>query len=633
MLILAAAMSAAQASTKAGERAVAAVLAPDGPIARADDATLAYYRTPVPYYGVVPKDVARNLEFRRRVLEAGYADRDVAHGLWLMCAADPLFYINTFVWTYAPKLYPSMPVRPFVTWPFQDEAILGINDAIETGEDRAIRKSRDMGATWIGMTLIDWRYRFKEMQSFLIGSRKEDLVDKAGDPVALFWKLDFIEERLPCWLRPPTDRKAMHKENLANGSVVDGESMNENFARGDRRTMIFMDEFAAWLYGHAAIHSSSDSTDCRVLNSTPLGMGNAFYEQYTLLSSLGRIVDMHWTRHPVKARGLYHDADGKPRSPWYDDECKRRSPLEVAQELDMDFHGSDYSFFEEQVLRTIRMRDVRSPVLQGELLFDRETCEPTEFVERRGGPLLLWVTPDERNRLPEDALYALGVDVATGTINSNSQGASNSVGSACNALTGEKVAELAVSGMPPEAFAPLMMALGKWLRGRNGNPALMVWEALGPGAQFGRHIVDGGYGNVYYRRDERRRGAKITPVPGWHPNKETKNILLGEFRAALSAGTYIQRSVLALEECRSYVFTNQGVMHARAAVSVDPTGARDNHGDRVIADALSWKAAKELAQPVRAEKPEIPDGCLAYRRMTRQRRQQAAAQLKQGWLR
>ena len=51
----------------------------------------------------------------------------------------------------------------------------------------------------------------------------------------------------------------------------------------------------------------------------------------------------------------------------------------------------------------------------------------------------------------------------------------------------------------------------------------------------------------------------------------------------------------------------------------DPTGARVNHGDRVIADALAWKMMKEFYRPQREqEKFRIPLYSLAHFRQMSQ---------------
>ena len=79
------------------------------------------------------------------------------------------------------------------------------------------------------------------MKSFLLVSRVQDYVDKPGNPKALFWKIDFLLNNFPPWLKPRGYREANHRrllhiENPENGSVIDGESTTGNVSRGDRRT-------------------------------------------------------------------------------------------------------------------------------------------------------------------------------------------------------------------------------------------------------------------------------------------------------------------------------------------------------------------------------------------------------------
>ena len=62
--------------------------------------------------------------------------------------------------------------------------------------------------------------------------------------------------------------------------------------------------------------------------------------------------------------------DKKLRSPWYDNEYKRcASPSEVGQELDIDFLGSDYQFFDSGTIDKLILGYCRDPDLVGDLEF------------------------------------------------------------------------------------------------------------------------------------------------------------------------------------------------------------------------------------------------------------------------
>lgn len=582
------------------------------------------------YYQHVPKGIRENLEYRRRVLRWGAKSRENARLLCMISSRDMLFWVNTFAWTFDPRRDPS--ARPFITYPFQDEAAETIENALGR-HDLLLEKSRDMGISWLGVGIILWRWRFRSLQSYLLVSRKEDFVDKTGDPKSLFWKMDFILERMPGWMRPSFSRLKLHLQNNDNGSTIDGESTTGDVARGDRRTAIWLDEFAAVDNGDAVLTATADATDCRLFASTPQGTGNAFY---TVRQSDIAKLRLHWSLHPRKSEGLYYDEDGKPRSPWYDRECERRShPLEVAQELDIDYLASDYQFFDQVSLNLILKEKVRPPYQRGVLEYDYQTARPVGFSEKAdGGSLFLWFYPDPATGSPPaDRDYVIGADVSMGTGDSKGRGASNSCLSVGDRKTGEKVAALAVSTMAPHDFAKLAVALARWFRGKSGAGAYLVWEGNGPGRLFEKAVLDLGYNNIYYRdRDERDVRGEVGTRPGWWSSPETKLVLIGDYRKALcSDGTFINRDMAAIKECEFYVFTARGVEHRGAGNTLDPSGARANHGDRVIADALCWMGMKTDHGTAVCVQETIPENCLYSRRRRHEERRAERSNWRGNW--
>ncbi len=528
--------------------------------------------------------------------------RDFAHDLWRMSARDIIFWINNFVWTYDPRLEAKR--RPFICYPFQEAALRHVGLCLGK-HDVLIEKSRDMGATWLVLIQFAHRYIFFQDEAYLIVSRKEELVWKPGDPKALFSKLDLLFEMLPAWMRPVMNTRERHYQNVHNQSTIDGETTTGDVARGDRRTAIMLDEFA-WFdprTDYAALGATADARPCRIFNSTPNGAANAFYD----LSKMPEmhVLRFHWTQHPAKAAGLYqsddkgrlsiHDTtyafpddypfilDGRRRSPWYDKECTRRvSAVEIAQELDIDYRGSGAQFFKNDLIDKIEAEQVNAPLLIGELDFDQVEARSPDFVERPNGQFLLWMNLGPEGKPNVETSFVVGCDVATGTEDGGGRGFSNSVLSVADAKTGEKVMEFATSGMVPDTFARLAVATCRWL-----NNAYLAWEANGPGGLFGKEVVRLRYANLYFRRNERRLGGTPSDVPGWHSTRETKRSMLGQYRAALGNGRFVNHSHAAVQELKQYVYTlSGGVDHSRAERSEDATGARENHGDRVIADAL-----------------------------------------------
>lgn len=537
------------------------------------------------------------------------ARKDVTHrsSLRKMCSEDLLFYINAFCWTYDPRL--ENPMVPFLTYEFQDETLLDLNDAVGK-RDICIKKSRDMGASWMLCALFEWRWHFKHGQSFLLVSRNEDYVDKPGNSKSLFWKIDYLIRNQPGWLLPRYTRTALRLTNEENGSAIDGESTTGDVARGDRRTAIGMDEFAAFDVdaGYKALASTRDATKSRIFNSTPDGVGNAFYD--VAHSDAVKQVVLHWTKHPVKAQGLYIGGDGKPKSPWYDAECKRCiHPQEIAQELDIDFQGSDFQFFDPKEIDRLVMQCCRPPSFVGDLNFDPATSQPKSFVQRPGGPLRLWCGVDASGQVAHDRGYVIGADISAGT------GSSNSVLSIADRNTGEKVGELVTPNLRPDELARYAVALCKWFHDAEGNGAFIIWEAPGPGRNFGDVVIELGYRHVYWKTKEESIARNTVPVPGWWPVKDAKRAVFGDYRRALLDGRFINRSREAMSELREIVYTANGsIEHSKATRTIDPSGARDNHGDRPTADALCCYALARRAPAIALREDIVPEGSILARR-------------------
>lgn len=556
---------------------------------------------------LVPKGYEANLRWRKSVYAAARQSEQDRHALKRMCSEDLLFYVNAFCWTYDPRL--ESPMVPFITYPFQDETFLDLNDAIGK-RDICIKKSRDMGASWMLCTLFEWRWHFRDGQSFLLVSRNEDYVDKPGNSKCLFWKIDYLLKNLPGWLLPRFTRTNLRLTNDENGSAIDGESTTGDVARGDRRTAIGMDEFAAFDVdaGYKALASTRDATKSRIFNSTPDGAGNAFYD--VAHNAQVKQVVLHWTRHPVKSAGLYIGENGKPRSPWYDEECRRCiHPREIAAELDIDFEASDFQFFDPKDITRLIVQHCRPPNGRGELEFDPQSLQPRQFVKSPKGNLRLWCEVDSAGQVAADDGYVMGVDISSGT------GSSNSVISAASRKTGEKVLEFVTPNMRPDELGRYAVALARWLKDGSGNGAYMIWEAPGPGRNFGDVVIESGYRNIYYRTKEESLAKNTVPVPGWWPVKDAKRAVFGDYRRAILDGRFVNRSSDAMDELREIVYTANGsIEHSKSIRTIDPSGARDNHGDRPTADALCCYALARRA-PVAANRvDERPEGSLISRR-------------------
>lgn len=263
--------------------------------------------------------------------------------LWLRCADDPEyrarvmaqcqrsieFWMDYFCWTFDPR--EDNPVKPFVLFPFQREAVARLQYSIEHGGDLLIEKSRDMGISWLVLLTFQYYWLFKPGCQFLLGSRKQAAVDTKGDLSTLFEKLRFNVARLPTWMLPEEYEVSKHDSlmkliNPQTNSAIVGESSNAQFGRGGRYKAMLLDEFPYWPMAEAAFTSAGQSTPCRVLVGTPHGKQNTFAR--LRFDGDTEVLTLHWRLHPDKD------------DTWYQRQCARMSPNEIARELDINYNLS-----------------------------------------------------------------------------------------------------------------------------------------------------------------------------------------------------------------------------------------------------------------------------------------------------
>jgi len=282
-----------------------------------------------------------NYEQRAKALQKAKEDGGFRSAIHSVCKGDILFWINHFCWIYEPRReqYESLgykePHLLFTTWPFQDEYIKWVCERIDRGEDGLTEKSRDMGISWILCTVFLWYWLFGGSgNDFLIGSRKEEFVDKHGAADALFPKIRYLLYRLPHWMLPLGFAKKKHDFymrliNPENGNYIKGEANNKFFGTGGRYKAVLLDEFSKWEHTDGlAWQSLSDATPCKLPISSAFGRTNTFYD--IRAGALGEVAvkRVHWKVHPLKDEA------------WYQSEKRRRSPADLAAEIDIDYTAS-----------------------------------------------------------------------------------------------------------------------------------------------------------------------------------------------------------------------------------------------------------------------------------------------------
>jgi hypothetical protein len=541
-----------------------------------------------------------------------------------------LFWVNAFVWTFRQKAVgengEEHPVSglaanvPFITWPVQDEVMTLLAETITKGGDLNIEKSRDMGTSWLILTVFDWFFIFQKSATFGLVSRKEALVDAKGDMDSLFEKIRYIHRMLPEWMMPGVQDRYMYLRNAETGSTLAGESTNQDVGRGGRKVAYLVDEGAAVPNGLEVESALSQNTACQIWASTPHGPNTAFHKR--VLEHRGRLVQMPWWRHPEKARGAHEilSPDGKVRwtSPWYEKLSERLSRKTIAQEVDMDHGSSGDLFFDYTELERHRQDHMRPPIFAGELIPVKEMAsnawvqmlqanrtDAFAFLRDHGRkPWKFWV-PLTDGRPPQELSYVFGIDI------SNGSGNSNSVLTVFSPTVSMVVAKFWDAYTSPEDFALVAAAAGMWFGGLK-PPAFMCWENNGPGGIFGRKIISIGYPSFYRQWIDNSLKNERTPRWGWNSNRERKEVMLGMYRDALSRDAFINPCSESLTEAADYIYTNDGGL-VPSTIRDEPFGGRELHGDHVIADGLAFLASSEVGRigsiPARA-----PAGTFEYRK-------------------
>lgn len=244
----------------------------------------------------------------------------------------PVEFINDWGMTFDPRNaeigLPS--TVPFILFDRQKEFIEWLYARWQNREDGLAEKSRDMGVSWLCVGFGCWMLIFYPGSVAGFGSRKEEYVDKIGDPKSLFWKARQFIDLLPKEFRPKgwdSTKHAPHMRilNPENGSSIVGEA-GDNIGRGNRTSIYFKDESAFYEHADAIDAALSQTSNCKIDVSTPNGNGNAFYRK----RHGGKIpvFAFHWTQDPRKDET------------WYKKQKDTLDPVIVAQEIDIDYNAS-----------------------------------------------------------------------------------------------------------------------------------------------------------------------------------------------------------------------------------------------------------------------------------------------------
>jgi hypothetical protein len=294
-----------------------------------------------------PPDYIEALNRRSSIMKQARGDKTFARKLKKHYRNNTKAFIHDWGMTFDPRAKPPLPRKmPFIMFPKQHDMVDFIDDCLEHGEPGLIEKSRDMGATWTCVEYSVAKFLFNPGTSVGWGSRKQELVDRMGDPSSIFEKMRMQFRATPKFLLPVGFSEKDHLNymkciNPENGSSITGES-GDNIGRGGRTTIYFKDESGHYERPELIEAALGDNTDVQIDISSVNGTANVFYRRRMageiwmpgeqMDPGKIRVFIMDWRDHPAKDQA------------WYD----RRHRLAedsgllhlLAQEVDRDYTSS-----------------------------------------------------------------------------------------------------------------------------------------------------------------------------------------------------------------------------------------------------------------------------------------------------
>jgi hypothetical protein len=207
---------------------------------------------------------------------------------------------------------------PFILFPRQAECVQFLRACMDAEENGLIEKARDMGATWVACAYSVWLWRFYPGAAVGWGSRKEQLVDKLGDPDSIFEKMRILIRRLPreFWPRGFSDADHMTYLRIVNpetGATITGEA-GDNIGRGGRKLVYFKDEAAHYERPEKIEAALADNTRVQIDISSVNGLGNVFHRRREAgrewnsgpaVKGVTNVFVMDWRDHPHKDDAWY----------------------------------------------------------------------------------------------------------------------------------------------------------------------------------------------------------------------------------------------------------------------------------------------------------------------------------------
>jgi hypothetical protein len=451
--------------------------------------------------------------------------KDIIKLEYAKCLSDPIYFIKKYV-----KIqHPTRGTLPFLTYPFQDDAL---EDFVHHNQN-IILKSRQMGITTLVAGYSMWLMTFHSDKQILCLSITQETSK------AIVTKVRFANDNLPSWLKVPAVEDNRLSLKLKNGSEIKAASSAGTSGRSSALSLLIVDE-AAFIDGIEEIWLSAQYTlstgGKAIILSTPNGVGNFFHKLWVEseqgLNNMNRI-RLPWHLHPER--------DQK----WRDEQTKLSGERGAAQECDCEFSTSGNTVVDIPVLEWYTKTHV---------------CDP---IEKRGIDKGYWIF-----KYPEAGKsYMVAADVARG------DSSDFSAAQIVDIETMEQVAEYK-GKIPTKDYARALMTMAT-----EYNNALLVIENANVGWAVIQEVLDSNYPNLFYSSSdlqyvdvENQMSNKINSIekkmtPGFTTSNKTKPLVISKLESYLRNKEVIIHSNRLIEELNVFIWKSSGTSAKAEAMS------------------------------------------------------------------
>lgn len=467
------------------------------------------------------------------------------------CAADPIYFMKKYV-----KIqHPTRGTLPFLTYPFQDEAL----GQLTKNKKNIILKSRQMGITTLVAAYSLWMMTFFDDKEILCLSITQETSK------AIVTKVRFANDNLPNWLK----RKAIEDNRLSlklnTGSRIVAASSAGTSGRSSGLSLLIIDE-CAFIDGVEEIWLSAQPTlstgGSVIMLSTPNGVGNFFHKMWVESEAGGNDLNritLPWHRHPERDQT------------WRDDQTKLLTAKGAAQECDCEFSTSGNTVIEIAVLDWYTKNQVRDPV------------------EKRGLDRGYWIFDYPK----PGRSYMISADVGRGDAEDFSAAQVVDIESL------EQVAEYK-GKIPTKDYATILMMMAT-----EYNMGLLVVENANIGWAVIQEIIDKNYPNLFYSSAdlqyvdvEQQMSNKINTmerkmVPGFTTSNKTRPLVISKLESYFRDKEVTIHSIRLIEELNVFIWKTGGT-------SLKAEAMEGYHDDLVMSFGIAmW--IRDVALRLRSE--------------------------------